>query len=595
MALFPQQFVDDLKAQTDIVAVIGDVVPLRKAGATWKGLCPFHQERTPSFNVNRDKGFFKCFGCGAGGDVVKFVELHQKMPFPEAVRYLAQRAGMTVPELPAGPEERAAAAERESLLKLHETAVAFYRELLSTTAGARARQELESRGLRPDTIATFQYGYAPAGGRDTLHGRFSDAKVPLPLQIRSGLVVERDGGRITDRFRHRLMIPISRDNGSVVAFGGRALDQGQVPKYLNSPETPVYTKGRTLYGLEVTKGAIRKHNYSVLVEGYFDLAQVWQSGIQPVVALCGTALTPSQAKTLKRFTTKVVLSLDPDAAGQGAASRSSELLVTEGFHVNVALLPEGSDPDTFIRRAGGRAYAERLTSSVPYLDFLLDRAVAGADLSRPEGRRLFLSRMLEVAATIPDAADRDRFADRVAHRARVTEAVIRDEIRKAAIGRRKDVPDVAVQPLARLRPAEQGLLWLLVHRPVEGLAAVAQLDEADLDGLAAAPIFRVAASLGEMPPEVVPGLMRERLDAPDRSTLERAAAPEAETAPGPSCVAALRRLRLERDLSGVQEAIERLLATAPDGQAVDGAGRRAFAALWDQKKALFERLNALNE
>src|SRR5262245_1003146 len=189
MALFPQSFLDDLKAQTDIVSVIGDVVSLKKTGSTYKGLCPFHQEKTASFNVNKDKGFFKCFGCGAGGDVVKFVELQQKLSFPEAVRYLAQRAGMEIPEAPGGSEDRAAAAEREALVKLHEDAAAFYREQLVTPAGGRARRELEARGLRPETLEAFGYGYAPAAGRDTRVGRFADPKVPVGLQIRRGLVL----------------------------------------------------------------------------------------------------------------------------------------------------------------------------------------------------------------------------------------------------------------------------------------------------------------------------------------------------------------------------------------------------------------------
>jgi DNA primase len=328
--LFPDSFLADLKAQTDIVAVIGEATPLKKAGVAFKGLCPFHQERTPSFSVNRDRGIFKCFGCGAGGDVLKFLELFHKVAFPEAVRMLAQRVGMPVPEAE-GPAERAAAAEREALLRLHEEALAFFREQLGGPAGQLARRELEGRGLTAATIQTFRYGYAPAAGRDTLHARFERLGAAPALQLRSGLVSRRDDGRMVDRFRHRLMIPIARETGAVIAFGGRALDDGQAPKYLNSPETPLYTKGRTLYGLDVTKGAVRKHNYCVLVEGYFDLAQVWQAGVQPVAALCGTALTSAQARTLKRLTSKVVLSLDPDAAGQGAAARSSELLVAEGF------------------------------------------------------------------------------------------------------------------------------------------------------------------------------------------------------------------------------------------------------------------------
>ena len=585
MALFPQSFLDDLKSQTNIVSLISDVVPLKKMGATWKGLCPFHQERTPSFNVNGDKGFFKCFGCGAGGDAVKFVELQQKVSFPEAVRYLAQRAGMTVPEGPGGQEDRAAAAEREALIKLHEDAAAFFREMLDTPAGARARKELDSRGITAETTKTFGYGYAPAAGRDTLVGRFSDRKVPVALQVRSGLVMEREGGRFVDRFRNRLMIPISRDSGAIVAFGGRALDAGQIPKYLNSPETPIYTKGRTLYGLDVTKHAIRKHNYCILVEGYFDLAQLWQAGIQPVVASSGTALGSAQARLLKRFASKVVLSFDPDAAGQGAATRSSELLVSEGFQVNVALLPEGADPDAFVRRNGGRAYADLLTNSRPYLDFLLDRSAAKHDVQKAEGRRAFLNDMLAVAATIPDAAERDQFADRLAHKARVTEGVLRDEIRKAAAGKKKEAPAIAVRSSVRLLPAETGLLWALDHRPVEGLAGLAQLDEGDLEGLASGAILVLATSLAEVPPDFLPALLRERLSEAERALFERAAAGEQPPAAPGDCVNALKRMSLERERAALQDEIDRVATRSGTDE--------ALSALWTRKKELLRRLEEL--
>ena len=585
MALFPQSFLDDLKSQTNIVSLISDVVPLKKMGATWKGLCPFHQERTPSFNVNGDKGFFKCFGCGAGGDAVKFVELQQKLSFPEAVRYLAQRAGLTVPEGPGGQEDHAAAAEREALIKLHEDAAAFFRDMLETPAGVRARKELESRGITAETTKTFGYGYAPAAGRDTLVGRFSDRKVPVALQVRSGLVMEREGGRFVDRFRNRLMIPISRDSGAIVAFGGRALDAGQIPKYLNSPETPIYTKGRTLYGLDVSKAAIRKHNYCILVEGYFDLAQVWQAGIQPIVASSGTALTSAQARLLKRFASKVVLSFDPDAAGQGAATRSSELLVSEGFQVNVALLPEGADPDAFVRRNGGRAYADLLTNSRPYLDFLLDRAAVKHDVQKAEGRRAFLNDMLAVAATIPDAAERDQFADRLAHKARVTEGVLRDEIRKAAASRKKEAPAIAVRSSVRLLPAETGLLWALDHRPVEGLAALAQLGEGDLDGLASGAILVLATSLSEVPPDFLPALLRERLSEAERALFERAAAGEQPPAAPGDCVNALKRMRLERERAALQDEIDRVATRSGTDE--------ALSALWARKKELLKRLEDL--
>lgn len=584
MALFPQGFLDDLKAQTDIVTIIGEVTPLKKAGASYRGLCPFHGEKTPSFYVHPDKGFFKCFGCDAKGDVVKFIEQHQKLSFPEAVRWLAQRAGMTLPEGEDG-EDRVAAAEREALVKLHEDAWEFYKAQLATPAGTRARRELETRGLSAATIETFGYGYAPAAGPDTLTSLFGGRKVPLPLQLKSGLVMQRDDGRVVDRFRNRLMIPIRRDSGALVAFGGRAMDPGQVPKYLNSPETPIYTKGRTLYGLDVTKGAIRKHNYCVLVEGYFDLAQVWQAGVQPVVASSGTALTVTQARLLKRFAQKIVLSFDPDAAGQGAAARSSGLLVAEGFQVNVALLPSGSDPDTYIRREGGRAYVERLKASRSYLDFLLDRAAAGVDLNRPEGRRSFIGKMLEVAATIPDAATRDQFADRLAHKARITEGVVREEIRKAAAQKRTEPPAVAVPVTVRVLAAEQGLLWALVHRPVEAVAALGQLEPDDLEGLVSAPIFDTVRGLTDLPAEVIPDLLRERLTGEERALVGRAAKAEASASPD-DCVQALRRRRIERAIARVQDDIDRLRGGSDDGQ---------LEALWASKLELLKQLEALKD
>ena len=250
------------------------------------------------------------------------------------------------------------------------------------------------------------------------------------------------------------MVPICRDTGSVIAFGGRAMDADQVPKYLNSPETAIYSKGRTLYGLNLSKAAIRKLGFAVLVEGYFDFAQVFRTDAAPVVASCGTALTPQQAQLLRRFTTKIVLSFDPDAAGQGAAVRSCELLVAEGFDVNVVMLDKGEDPDTFIRRKGAAQYRERLRSSRPYLEYLLDQAAAGLDFEHDENRRQFLDKMLTVAARIPDAAARDQFADRIAHKARITEDVVRAEIRKAAVNRRTDVTARELPPADR--PAETG-------------------------------------------------------------------------------------------------------------------------------------------
>ena len=384
MSLFPATFIDDLRNRADIVRVVQDYVPLKKAGNAWKGLCPFHGEKTPSFQVHPDKGFFYCFGCQAGGDVFKFVEMQEKVGFQDAVRILAQKVGMTVPE-PAGSEDRADSVERETLLKIHELAAARFREQLSSPAGGRARQQLAGRGMSAQTAERLGLGYA-IPSRDGLRTWLGRQGFEPALLVKSGLVFQRDDGSLVDRFRGRLMIPICRDSGAIVAFGGRSMDAEQQPKYLNSPETPIYSKGRTLYGLNVTKADIRRIGYAVLVEGYFDFAQALQAGVPNVVASCGTALTAQQAHLLHRFAPKIVLSYDPDAAGQGAAERSSLLLVQEGFQVNVALLPPGDDPDGFIRKQGIGPYLEQIKTSRPYLDYLLDRAARGVDFGSDEAQ-----------------------------------------------------------------------------------------------------------------------------------------------------------------------------------------------------------------
>src|SRR6185369_3913190 len=337
MSLFPQRFIDDLRLQANIVAVIQEYVPLKRAGRTYKGLCPFHGEKTPSFHVDPEKGFFHCFGCGVGGDVFKFLELHEKVGFQDAVRMLAQKFGVAIPETVESDEARRDAGLRESLLKVHEIAAAYFREQLAGPAGARARQQLTDRDVNAQAIEALGLGFAPPS-RTGLKDRLLKQGFAQGLLLQSGLVLERDNRDVVDRFRNRLMIPICREAGSVIAFGGRSMDADQVPKYLNSPETAIYSKGRTLYGLNLSKTSIRKLGFVVLVEGYFDFAQVFQTTAAPVVASCGTALTPAQAQLLRRFTNRVVLSFDPDAAGQGAAIRSCELLVTEGFEVNVVVL-----------------------------------------------------------------------------------------------------------------------------------------------------------------------------------------------------------------------------------------------------------------
>jgi DNA primase len=554
VALFPQSFIDEVRSAADIVTVISDYVSLRKAGATFKGLCPFHGEKTPSFNVNRDRGFFHCFGCGVGGDVFKFNELQDKVGFTDAVRQLAQRFGIPIPELEATEAGRESAAEREGLLRIHEVAAAYFREHLESPGGTRIRDYLlKERGLTSDTINTLGLGFAPPT-RDALLSRLVQQGFPAALIAKSGLVVRRDDGSEVDRFRNRLMVPITRDTGSVIAFGGRALQKDQVPKYLNSPETPIYSKSRTLYGLNLTKGELRQAHYVVIVEGYFDFAQVYQAGGLPVVATCGTALTNAQAQLLRRFAAKAVLSYDPDAAGQAAAERSCELLVSEGFDVNVALLPGGLDPDTFVQRHGREAYVAQLKQSRRYLDFLLDRSAAGLDLTRDDARREFLKKMLAVAARIPDAAARDQFADRLAHKARVTEDVIRSEIRKAAVARKTELPAERIRAsTGRLRDVERGLLWALVHAPDQAVTALRQLEIVDFEGLTCASVFAKAVELLPRGTDAFPHALLSQLTAHEAEWMTTvAAADQAPILDLHMCVLDLHLGRLERQLADIQ-------------------------------------------
>ena len=559
--------------------VVQELVPLRRSGATWKGLCPFHGEKTPSFHVYGDKGFFKCYGCGVGGDVIKFVELFDKVAFPEAVRQLAARAGLTVPESQDGKEDAESQRERESLLKAHEIAAAWFVEQLASPAGAPARRQLQERGVNPETIELLAMGYAPAS-RDGLTGRLRKEGFSLGVLVKSGLAVQRDDGTIVDRFRNRLMIPICRDNGTVIAFGGRAMEPGQQPKYLNSPETPIYVKGRTLFGLHLSKHAIAKARYAVMVEGYFDFAQAFEGGVQNVVASSGTALTPAQARLLKRFAAKVVLSFDPDAAGQGAAVRSSDLLVAEGFQVNVAVMPAGDDPDTFIRRQGGAAYQEQLRRSRPYLEYLLDKTAAEYDFRRDDDRREFLTRMLGVAARIPDAAARDQFADRLSHKARITEEVVRAEIRKAAVQRETAVERRHVPSLGQVKPFEKGLIWALVRDPAAGFGALAHLESTDLSGLATGPILEQARSLQGWPAEGLPQALLERLSTQEAGLVaEITAQPEPPARVAADCVAELRRLQLARERADIQRQMDRLLEQGipSDDQRINELGMRQLA------------------
>jgi DNA primase len=423
--------VDQVRAAADIVKIVGDYVKLRKAGANFMGLCPFHQEKTPSFAVHPTKQIFHCFGCGVGGDVFKFVMMIDNLPFPEALRRVAEKVGIAIHEREGGEGSDERARERTALYKLHESAAKFYASQLGATAeGRAARGYLADRGLNDQTVAQFRLGYAPANGQ-ALTAHLSDLGFDAEVLEKSGLILRgAEGERRFDRFRRRIIFPISNESGKVVAFGGRALGDDQ-PKYLNSPETPIYTKGRVLYHLDRAGNAIRKLDYAILVEGYMDCIAVASAGIENVVATCGTSLTEGQIRLLGRYTRRVVVNYDPDSAGVAATQRSLDLLLEEGFEAKVLALSGGLDPDSFIRKQGGAEYKERLGTAPTYLDYLTERAAAQHDMSRPEGKVAAANAVLPYLARVPNAMLRAELANRLAERLRLDNRLLLEELKRS--------------------------------------------------------------------------------------------------------------------------------------------------------------------
>ena len=451
-------FADRVKQQADIVRVIGEYVRLKKSGQNFTGLCPFHGEKTPSFAVHPVKQIFHCFGCGKGGDVFTFVMEMEKCPFPEAVRVVAEKCGIAVPKTKERtPEERKENQQRAALIEMHREAQSFFVKQLETTAEGRvARAYLEDRGLDAEAIARFGIGYAPAGGDVLL--RFFKAKYAEKLLAESGLLSRDQSGRLFDRFRRRITFPIANESGKIVAFGCRALGDDQ-PKYLNSPETPIYSKSNVLYHMDRAKEGIRRSDFAILVEGYMDAIAVARAGISNVVASCGTSLAEPQIKLLGRFTKRVIVNYDPDAAGQAATERSIALLLENDFEVKVLALPaigdKKADPDLYIREKGAEAYIKALKESPPYVDYLIARA-RQMDLTSGEGKLRAVNFLLPYVQKIPNRILRSEWATRISQQLRVDEPVLRAALTKAAADRRSEVktqPELVGKPA---KPIEIG-------------------------------------------------------------------------------------------------------------------------------------------
>ncbi len=456
----PNDFTRHVKSTADIVRIIGEHVRLKKAGANFIGLCPFHQEKTPSFSVHASKQFYYCFGCGAKGDVFRFVMETEKIGFPEAVRRVAQKAGIPIPaEAPASelasPERRL----RAALEELHQKALEFYRKQLRTPEAAALREVIRKRGVTENSVEEFGMGFAPGSG-SALSGFLAHERYPQEVLEASGLLIRRDQGGFFDRFRNRWIFPIVGESGKVIAFAGRAMGEDN-PKYLNSPETALYSKSRVLYNLYRARDAIRAEGRAVLVEGYMDAIAVHQAGVKNVVASCGTSLTEAQVRMLARQGgSEVVVSYDPDSAGVAATDRSLALLLEEGISVRILRLPGGLDPDQFILQKGAEGYRTQLAEAQPFFRYLAGRALEAHGRATPEAKVAAINFVLPYLSRVPNKLIRAELVADISQKLDVSPGIIQDSFRRAGLERRESVK--APQDLDRIPSGEAMLIRLLL-------------------------------------------------------------------------------------------------------------------------------------
>ena len=447
----PQRFIDDLLGRVDVVEVVGERVQLKKAGRNFSGLCPFHQEKTPSFTVSADKQFYHCFGCGAHGNALRFLMEYDKLPFPEAVEQLAGRLGLDVPREGADdPRAQQREKKRKEGVNLLEVAASFYRERLKMQEGQSAQRYLQGRGLSPEVIATYGIGYAP-GGWEALKQHLSAKGIGEPVQVEYGLLIHReDTGRTYDRFRDRVMFPIRDLRGRTLGFGGRVMGDEQ-PKYLNSPETPVFHKGRELYGLYEARQASSKLEQLVMVEGYMDVVALAQYGIHNAVATLGTATTEDHLSRLFRLVSRVVFCFDGDRAGRQAASRALETALPQmidGREARFLFLPDGDDPDSLVRREGSEAFQDRVTCAMPLSEFLFEQAAQGRDLNTVEGRERFATQVLEALNKVPEGMLKSLLLESLAKRSGLAQSQL-----QALLDKR--TADAAAKALPQWGPVEE--------------------------------------------------------------------------------------------------------------------------------------------
>ena len=427
--MIPDEIIREIRERAVILEVISDYVVLKKSGVNYLGLCPFHSEKTPSFNVNTAKGIYHCFGCGVGGDAISFVMRMEGLSFPDAVKFLARRVGVVIPERAVPAAEKRLRDERECLYEVHEIAAKFYEDLLRDGASAAAcRHYLEKRGVDVETARQYGLGYAPDSW-DALTRFLERKKFPLAEAEKVGLVRSRERGGYYDGFRNRLLFPIRDTHGRVIGFGGRVLDDS-LPKYLNSPESPVYHKSEVLFGLGMAKQAMREKGEAFIVEGYFDHLALYRAGVRNVVATCGTALTGAHLKLLRRFAGKAYLLFDADKAGKKATVRSMEIFLQENFPARVVQMPAGEDPDSYLEKYGSNAFEGLVSAAVPVFEFFFRDLCSQEDIGSVEGKVKVLEELAPRLRKIPDAVERDLYLREIARFLGIEENDVRRKMGK---------------------------------------------------------------------------------------------------------------------------------------------------------------------
>ncbi len=555
---FPQTFIDDLRRQADIVRIVQDYVTLKKAGANWVARCPFHKETKPSFSVNPAKEIFYCFGCQKGGSVFNFVMEIERVAFPEAIKIVADKSGVPLPKMIDDGRFEARKRDSDQVIELNQWALQWWQDQLESKAATSVRQYLKQRGLTEETSKTFRLGFAPDSW-EALSTHLRQKGATQEQLEKSGLVVKReDGSGSYDRFRGRLMFPVFDAQGKPIAFGGRTLDPEGEPKYLNSPETSAYTKGRHLFGLNLTRDDIRRQGFAILVEGYLDLIVPYQFGVRNVAASLGTALTPEQVKLIARFARKVVVNYDGDRAGVQAAKRAIETLLAEDLEVKVLVLPDNADPDDFIRKYGVTEYQQQRSKAQPHIQFVIDQAVRDRNLHNPADKAAAVEETLPFVRAVRGRIQRREYFDIAMDALRIQPEQRRELWQRT---RGSAGPDnLGIQPLVvrPLKPtvAEEKLLELLLASDELRKIVLPRLEPDDYEGLATARIFKALQKLNEAESDVsFDSLSAETADDPPAGELlarlmiaEPIENFDEARAQADSCLDALRLMKIDRQI-----------------------------------------------